>query len=117
MSHPTVISLAADLEKLTERFHELEMDREDEARKRLELHVADHAMREALLQFTQELAARDGFSVELFVARFEAAIHWHRDRFLRNIEGIDPDLAAHLDKRKFTDVPTEDLPPCILPEP
>lgn len=116
MSQPTVETLAADLQVLAERIHELEMDRADDARKRLELLAGDHAMREALLQFTQELAARDGFSVELFVARFEAASHWHRDRFLRTVEGIDPDLAAQIDKRKLTDVPTEDLPPCILPE-
>lgn len=116
MSQPTLEILAENLRMLAERLHEMERDREEDARKRLELLVGDHALREALLQFTQELAARDGFSVELFVARFEAASHWHRDRFLRTVEGIDPDLAAHLDKRNLTDIPTDDLPPCILPE-
>lgn len=116
MSSPTVETLAEELQALAERIHELEADRAQDARQRLELLAGDHAMREALLQFTQELAARDGFSVELFVARFEAASHWHRDRFLRTVEGIDPDLAAHIDKRNLTDIPTDDLPPCILPE-
>jgi hypothetical protein len=116
MPKATIKTLTEELHVLAERVHELEMDRANDARRRLELLAGDHAMREALLQFTQELAARDGFSVELFVARFEAASHWHRDRFLRTVERFDPHLAAHIDNRSLTDIPTDDLPPCILPE-
>lgn len=73
-------------------------------------------MREAILQFTQELAAREGFSVPDFVQRFEAASRWHRDRFLRAVEGVDPDLAARIDSRQLAEVPTDEMPPAILPD-
>lgn len=93
----------------------MELERAADATNHLELLAGDHAMREALLQFTQEIAARDGLSVELFVTRFEAAIDWHRDRFFRMVEGVDSRLAAQIDKRKINDIPTEEQPPCILP--
>jgi len=98
-----------------ERVFAIEAERAEEAAKRMELYAGDHAMREALLQFTQEVAVREGFSVELFVKRFEAAIDWHRDRFLGMVEGVDPQLAARIDHRQLMAVPTDTQPPCILP--
>jgi hypothetical protein len=115
MDSPTLETLAENVRVLTDRIHQLEMERADDARKQLDLFAGDYAMRETLLQFTQELAVRDGFSVELFIGRFEAACLWHRDRFLRSIEAIDPHLAAQLDQRALAEIPTEALPPCILP--
>lgn len=115
MNQPTIENLVAELKELRERVDALERERAEEATKRLALFSGDHAIREALLQFTQEIAARDGLSVELFVSRFHAAIDWHRDRFLQTVEGVDPHLAAQIDQRSLTDVPTEDLPPCIFP--
>jgi hypothetical protein len=115
MNPPTIEPLVEELMELRERVTALEMERADDATKRLELLSGDHAMREGILQFTQEIAARDGLSVELFVSRFHAAIDWHRDRFLRMVEGVDPRFAAQIDQRSLTDIPTEDLPPCILP--
>lgn len=97
----------------------IERDRADEASettRHLDILSSEHAMREALLQFTQEIAVRQGIPVELFVSRFEAAKEWHRDRFLRMVEGVDPNLAAKIDERAIHDVPTEDMPPCIFPE-
>ncbi len=116
MSHLTLEILAKDLQVVTNRIRTMELERAEDRRKHLDLFVGEYALRETILQFTQELAARDGFSVEQFVARFEAANHWHRDRFLRTVEGVDPDLAAHLDQREVAEIPTSDLPPCILPE-
>jgi hypothetical protein len=72
-------------------------------------------LREALLQFTQEIAAREGFPVKLFVARFQEAVDWHRDRILRMVEGFDPRMAAQIDTRCLTKIPTEAQPPCIFP--
>ena len=115
MSKLTVEELAEDLKALTERIREMEANRAEDARKHLEIIAGDHAMGETILQFTQELAARVGFSVEQFVARFEAASDWHRDRFLQNVECVDPQLAAVIDHRSLESIPTEDHPPCILP--
>jgi hypothetical protein len=116
MAQPTAEIMADRLKKLEDRVNTLESRSADDASKRLELFAGEHALREALLQFTQEVAARDGFSVEVFVSRFEKAIDWHRDRFLRMLEGVDPQMAAHIDTRNFTDVPTEAQPPCIFPD-
>ena len=115
MATPVIETLVEELSQLKGRVNILEMQRADDAIKQLELHSSDHAMREALLQFTQEIAAREGYPVELFVSRFHAAMNWHRDRFLRVVEGVDPHLAAQIDTRKLTDIPTDELPPCILP--
>ncbi len=114
MTELTIETVVKQMEELRERVDALEMQRAEEATKHLEIHSTDHAMREALLQFTQEIAARDGLSVELFVSRFHAAIDWHRDRFLRMVEGIDPRLAAQIDQRSLTEIPTDEQPPCIL---
>jgi len=115
MTKPTVETLVEEMRKLMERVFAIEAERAEEAAKRMELYAGDHAMREALLQFTQEVAVREGFSVELFVKRFEAAIDWHRDRFLGMVEGVDPQLAARIDHRQLMAVPTDTQPPCILP--
>jgi hypothetical protein len=85
------------------------------ANNRLALYADGHALREALLQFTQEIVAREGFPIKLFVSRFEEAVDWHRDRFLRMVEGFDPQMAAQINTRSLTDVPTEAQPPCIFP--
>jgi hypothetical protein len=115
MPLPTAESMADSLKTLEDRVNTLETKNADDASKRLALFAGEHALREGLLQFTQEIAARDGFSVEVFVSRFEKAIDWHRDRFLRMLEGVDPQMAAHIDTRSLTDIPTEDQPPCIFP--
>ena len=115
MAQPTAETMADSLKKLEDRVNTLETKHADDASKRLALFAGEHALREALLQFTQEIAARDGFSVEVFVSRFEKAIDWHRDRFLRMLEGVDPQMAAHIDTRSLTDIPTEAQPPCIFP--
>jgi len=106
--------MADSLKKLDDRVNALETKLAADASKRLALFAGEHALREALLQFTQEIAARDGLSVEVFVSRFEKAIDWHRDRFLRMLEGVDPQMAAHIDTRSLTDIPTEAQPPCIF---
>jgi len=119
MIEPTIAALTRELDDLKGRVDWLEKHREtDEAQapKHLDLLSSEHAMREALLQFTQEVAVREGIPVELFVSRFEAAKEWHRDRFLQIIEGVDPQIAAQIDERNVADIPTEDLPPCIFPE-
>jgi len=119
MNHPNLESLNSELKRLEERVAMIESDRAEEAAeaaKHLDLLSSEHAMREALLQFTQEIAVREGVPAELFVERFEAAKEWHRDRFLRMVEGVDPDLAAKIDERAIHDVPTEEMPPCIFPE-
>lgn len=103
------------LKALQCRINAPEMERAEDASNRLALLAGEHALREALLQFTQEITARDGFPVELFVSRFEKAIDWHRDRFLQMVEGVDPQMAAHIDTRSLTDVLTEVQPPCIFP--
>lgn len=115
MPTPSIETLVAELTGLKERVTALETAATEDATKRLELLAGDHAMREGLLQFTQEIAARDGLSVELFVTRFHAAIDWHRDRFLQMVEGVDPCLAAQIDQRDLANIPTDDQPPCILP--
>jgi hypothetical protein len=115
MSQPTVAALVDSLKQLQDRILTLEAERAEDANKRLAVFAGEHALREALLQFTQEIAARDGLPVALFVSRFEKAIDWHRDRFLQMVEGVDPRLAALLDTRNLTDIPTEELPPCIFP--
>lgn len=119
MHSPNLVTLNDELRLLQERVARIEKDRADEAAeatKQLDILSSEHAMREALLQFTQEIAIREGVPVELFVSRFEAAKEWHRDRFLRMVEGVDPNLAAKIDERAIHDIPTEDLPPCIFPE-
>ena len=103
-----------ELSELRARVATLEAVHIDEATKRLDLQSGEHALREAILQFTQEVAVRDGVALELFVERFHAAMKWHRDRFLRMVETVNPELAAEIDERNLDDVPTEDLPPCIL---
>jgi hypothetical protein len=115
MAIPSIETLLEELSQLKERVNMLERRRTDDAFKQLEMRAGDHAMREGILQFTQEIAARDGFSVELFVTRFHAAIDWHRDRFFQLLEGSDPELAAQIDRRDLASIPTEDQPPCILP--
>ncbi len=115
MNLPTIETLAQEVKELRNRIDVLTTERAEDATKHLEMHSGDHAMREAMLQFTQEVAARVGHPVELFVSRFHAAADWHRDRFLRMVEGIDPLLAARIDTRNLTDIPTDDQPPCILP--
>src|SRR4051812_25874828 len=115
MPTPTIETLIEELSQLRGRVDILEMQRADDAIKQLGLHASEHAMREGILQFTQEIAARDGISVELFVTRFHAAIDWHRDKFLQMVEGVDPRLAAEIDQRDLAEIPTEDQPPCILP--
>ena len=119
MEEPTLAALFQELESLKQRVAELEESRAAEeayAQGHMELLSSGHATREALLQFTQEVAAREGIPVDLFVSRFEAAIHWHRDRFLRAVEGVDPQIAAQLDDRNVEEIPTEELPPCIFPD-
>ena len=115
MAKPTMKALMEEVDELRIRIDALEAARIEDAAKHLEVRAGDHAMREGLLQFTQEIAARDGHSVELFVTRFHAAIDWHRDRFLQMVEGIDPCLAAHIDRRELANIPTDDLPPYIFP--
>jgi hypothetical protein len=115
MATPTIETLLKELSELRARIDAMEGARAEDATKQLELLAGDHAMREGLLQFTQEIAARDGLPVEHFVNRFHAAIDWHRDRFLRMVEGVDPRLAAQIDQRDLADIPTEEQPPCILP--
>ncbi len=115
MATPSIEALVEELAQLKGRINVLEMRRDDDAVKQLELRAGDHAMREGILQFTQEIAARDGLSVELFVTRFHAAIDWHRDRFFQLVERADPQLAAQIDQRDLASIPTDDLPPCILP--
>jgi hypothetical protein len=119
MKDPGIAALKKELKSLKGRIEILETHRaavEASTAAKLELLSSRHAMREAMLQFTQEVAAREGIPVDLFVSRFEAAITWHRDRFLQMIEGVDPQIAAQIDNRKITDIPTEELPPCIFPE-
>jgi hypothetical protein len=119
MHSPNLVTLNDDLKLLKERVAKIEQDRAHEAAestKELDILSSEHAMREALLQFTQEIAIREGIPIELFVSRFEAAKEWHRDRFLRMVEGVDPNLAAKIDERAIHDIPTEDLPPCIFPD-
>jgi hypothetical protein len=119
MNIPNLETLNEELKLLNERVARIEQDRAEEAAEatqHLDILSSEHAMREALLQFTQEVAVREGVPAELFVERFEAAKEWHRDRFLRMVEGVDPDLAAKIDERAIHDVPTEDMPPCIFPE-
>jgi len=119
MTNPEIAALREELKDLNARVDTLETHRAvDDAQTPTHLEVlsSGHAMREALLQFTQEVAAREGIPVELFASRFEAAIDWHRDRFLRMIERVVPDIAAQIDDREMKDIPTEDLPPCIFPE-
>jgi len=116
MAKTTAETMAESLKKLEDRVDTLESKHADDASKRLALFAGEHSLREGLLQFTQEVAARDGFSVEVFVSRFEKAINWHRDRFLRMLEGVDPETAAHIDTRSFADIPTEAQPPCIFPD-
>jgi len=115
MTKPTVEALAEEMKKLTELVDTIKAERAEDAARRMELYAGEHAMREALLQFTQEIAVREGFPVELFVRRFEAAIDWHRDRFLGMVEGVDPQLAAQIDQRHFQEIPTDVQPPAILP--
>jgi hypothetical protein len=114
MTTPSIQNLVEELSQLRGRVESLERRQNVDAVHRLEMRAGDHAMREGILQFTQEIAARDGLSVELFVTRFHAAIDWHRDRFLQLLEGADPELAAMIDQRDLASVPTDDLPPCIL---
>jgi nucleotide-binding universal stress UspA family protein len=119
MIDPNIAELRQEFEEMKSRVDLLEQRRaKDEAEKpkHLDILSSEHAMREALLQFTQEVAAREGIPVELFVSRFEAAKEWHRDRFLQMVEAIDPDAAAQIDDRKVTEIPTEDFPPYIFPE-
>jgi hypothetical protein len=119
MTNPDSPALRKELQDLQERVAALERQHaveETQAPQHLELLSSEHAMREALLQFTQEIAAREGLDVALFVARFEAAKEWHRDRFLQMIEHVDPNIAAEIDGRKIRDIPTESLPPCIFPD-
>ena len=119
MTASNIAALRKELDEIKGRVDLLEKRRaKDEAEKAKQLDIlsSGHAMREALLQFTQEVAAREGIPVDLFVSRFEAAKEWHRDRFLRMVEAVDPNTAAQLDDRNVTDIPTEDLPPCIFPE-
>ena len=115
MAPPTVEAISHSLIELQDRINALEIERAEDANKRLALFAGEHALREALLQFTQEIAARDGLPVALFVSRFEKAIDWHRDRFLQMVEGVDPQVAAYIDTRSLSDIPTEARPPCIFP--
>jgi hypothetical protein len=116
MAQPTAETIADSLKELEDRVNTLETKYAADASKRLALFAGEHALREGLLQFTQEIAARDGLSVEVFVSRFEKAIDWHRDRFLRMLEGVDPQMAAHIDTRSLKDIPTDAQPPCIFPD-
>jgi len=119
MEKPNLEALRRELNLVKERVDWLEKARLDDAAqvsKHLEVMSSEHATRQALLQFAQEVAAHDGISVELFAARFEAAKEWHRDRFLQQIEVVDPCLAASVDARGVAEIPTEELPPCLFPE-
>ena len=119
MEKSLIAALRTELSDLHQRVDELENDRagdETRARKHLDLLSAEYAMRQALLQFTQEVAEREGIPVDLFASRFDQTIRWHRDRFLQNVEGMDPQIAAQIDDRKVADIPTGDLPPCIFPD-
>jgi len=111
--------LSKELKLMKERVDWLEKARVDDAAqvsKHLEVMSGEHATREVLLQFAQEIAAHEGIPVELFATRFEAAKEWHRDRFLQQIEVIDPYLAATVDERDVTEIPTEEQPPRIFPD-
>ncbi|MDR3402648.1 MAG: hypothetical protein P4L99_09130 [Chthoniobacter sp.] len=119
MKEPNIIAVSKELKELKERVVALEKERDAcvaRVSKEMELLSFEHATREAVLQFIQELAEREGVAPELFVSRFEAAKNWHRDRFLQVVERVDPHIAAEIDDRKVADVCTEDFPPCIFPE-
>jgi len=119
MEKPSLETLSRELELLKERVEWLEKARLDDAAqvsKHLEVMSGEHATREVLLQFVQEVATHEGTPLELFAARFEAAKQWHRDRFLQQIEVIDPCLAAKVDERNVAEIPTEEQPPCLFPE-
>ena len=69
MKEPTTASLQREITELTARVDRLEKARAADlalAPRHLELQSTEHAMREALLQFTQEIAAREGIPVEQF---------------------------------------------------
>jgi hypothetical protein len=119
METPNLETLSRALQLVTERVESLERARgadAAQASKHLEVMSNEHATREVLLQFAQEIAVHEGIPVELFAARFEAAKEWHRDRFLQQIEVVDPWLAARVDARGVAEVPTEEQPPCLFPE-
>jgi len=115
MAQPTAETIVDTLRTLQDRVEALESQRADDASKHIAVYADEHAWREALLQFTQEIAAREGHSIETFVSRFEKAVDWHRDRFLGMLEGVDPQMAAQIDTRSLKSIPTEARPPCIFP--
>ena len=119
MKKPTLQTLSRELKLAQERVAMLEKAHLDDAAQvsqHLEVLSSEHATRQVLLQFAQEIAAHEGIPVALFARRMEAAKEWHRDRFLQQIEVIDPLLAAHVDGRDVTEIPTEDLPPSLFPD-
>jgi hypothetical protein len=119
MEKPNLKTLSRELELVKERVEWLEKARLDDAAqvsRHLEVMSSEHATRQVLLQFAQEVAVHEGIPVKLFAARFEAAKEWHRDRFLQQIEVVDPSLAASVDARGVAEIPTEELPPCLFPD-
>lgn len=119
MEKTNLETLSRELKLVKERVEWLEKARLHDAAQvsqHLQVMSSEHATRQVLLQFAQEVAAHEGIPVELFAARFEAAKEWHRDRFLQQIEVVGPCLAARVDARGVTEIPTEELPPCLFPD-
>lgn len=76
--------------------------------------ATERARLATLQQLAVELAARAGFSKELFESHFQEAFHWHLDRILRRSEDISPSLASQIDDRTPDSVPLSETPPEIL---
>jgi hypothetical protein len=71
----------------------------------------------AVRSLTTEIAAREGISAELCLARFQALSRWHLDDILRTASDIHPNLMGELDGRNQDDIPTDDSPPLVFAPP
>lgn len=70
----------------------------------------------ALYSMTQELAAREGISVEQFVKHFEERVRFYHDYYLRIVEGMDANWAGRIDERDLGDMPEGESYPPLFPE-
>lgn len=62
---------------------------------------------EALLSMVTELAVHSGLSAEHVEICFRERFLIFQDRFLTACEPVSPDLAAHIDNRPASEIPTQ----------
>jgi len=110
------MSTIEELEKRLDDLRELVFNLSDRNEQRDKTELMEQAKVSAIYSIALDLADRAGVSSEAFSKHYEVRFRWWHD-YLREVEALNPSLAAELDPRSVEQAEVGKLYPSIFDPP